>query len=222
VPEPKIKLLFVSELRLVGNMLASLLEDETDIDVVGSVTTVNEALSENIDFDVILVSTSLPNSGALELTQKVVERDPDAKILVLGMTESKAEVLQYVEAGASGYVLKDDSVDDLLDRVRLAYEDKARVSPKIAGALMSRLSSLAQLFSDVEAIVDEPADLTPREREILGLVGQGLSNQEIADQLVIELGTVKNHVHSILQKLGVENRQEAAAYLALIRGEDEE
>lgn len=100
--------------------------------------------------------------------------------------------------------------------MRAVQSGEALVSPNIAAALMSRVSELAQLFADVESGLNEAADLTPRECEILGLIGQGLTNQEIADRLVIEVGTVKNHVHSILQKLEVGNRRDAAAYLAVI------
>jgi two-component system nitrate/nitrite response regulator NarL len=124
---------------------------------------------------------------------------------------------RYVEAGANGYVLKDNSVDELLTRIRVAYREKALVSPKIVAALMSRVTEWAQLFADIEAGISESADLTPREREILELIGQGLTNQEIADSLFIEVGTVKNHVHNILQKLDVSSRQDAAAYLAVVK-----
>jgi len=147
----------------------------------------------------------------------IAEADPSVKVLVLGLGESKERVLRYVEAGADGYVLKNDSVDDLLRHIRAAQRGKALVSPKIAAALMSRVTELAQLFAEIESGISESADLTPREREILELIGQGLTNQEIADRLVIEVGTVKNHVHSILQKLDVSSRQDAASYLALIR-----
>jgi DNA-binding NarL/FixJ family response regulator len=166
---------------------------------------------------VILASASLPNDGALSLTENVTAEDPDTKIVVLGMTHAKSQILQYIEAGADGYVLKDHSVDDLLKRVRMAQNDKAIVSPKVASAMMDRLTEWARLFSEVDAVIDEPANLTPREREILELIGEGFSNQEIADHLVVEVGTVKNHVHSILQKLGLDSRQKAAAYLALIK-----
>ena len=210
------RVLLVSEIRLVCNMLASLLEDEPDIEVVGSATTVEDALNNNWDYDMILVSASLPKDGALTLTKKITADEPETKIVVLGMAHAKTQILQYVEAGADGYVLKDHSVDELLKRVRMAQDDKAAISPKIASAMMDRLTEWAQLFSDVEAVIDQPADLTPREREILELIGKGKTNQEIADQLVIELGTVKNHVHSILQKLDVDSRHKAAAYLALI------
>jgi DNA-binding NarL/FixJ family response regulator len=90
----------------------------------------------------------------------------------------------------------------------------------MAGVLIQRLAELAQLFSDVEAIIDQPHELTPREQEILELIGEGLTNQEIANRLYIELGTVKNHVHSILQKLNVDSRRKAAAFLALIKNEE--
>jgi DNA-binding NarL/FixJ family response regulator len=213
----KTRVFLVSDTLLVCNMLASLLDDEPDMEVVGSATTVEDALYKDWDCDVILVSASLPDDGALSLTENVTAEDPDIKIIVLGMTHAKSQILQYIEAGADGYVLKDHSVDDLLKRVRMAQDDKAIVSPKVASAMMDRLTEWARLFSEVDAVIDEPANLTPREREILELIGEGFSNQEIADHLVVEVGTVKNHVHSILQKLGLDSRQKAAAYLALIK-----
>jgi len=211
-----IRVLLVNEIRLMSNVIRSVLEEEPDIEVVGGVTSLDEALALASKSDVVLVSTRLPGDGALKLTTAIVEAHPSVKVLVLGLTETKGQVLQYVEAGATGYVLKDDSVDDLLSHVRAAQSGEALVSPDIAAALMSRVGELAQLFADVESGLNEAADLTPREREILELIGQGLTNQEIADRLVIEVGTVKNHVHSILQKLDVGNRRDAAAHLALI------
>jgi RNA polymerase sigma factor (sigma-70 family) len=210
-----IRVLLVNEIRLMSNVIASVLEDEPDIEVVGGVTSLDEALLLVPESDVILVSTHLPEDGALKLTSAITEAHPSVKVLVLGLAETKGQVLQYIEAGADGYVLKDDSVGDLLSRIRAAQSGEALVSPNIAAALMSRVGELAQLFAEIEAEINEAADLTPREREILELIGQGLTNQEIADRLVIEVGTVKNHVHSILQKLDVGNRQDAAAYLAV-------
>jgi RNA polymerase sigma factor (sigma-70 family) len=212
-----IRVLLVNEMRLVSNVISSVLEDEPDIEIVGQATSLDEALALVTGSDVVLVSTRLPDNGALKLTSAVAETDPSVKVLVLGLGESKERVLRYVEAGADGYVLKNNSVDELLRRIRAAQRGKALVSPKIAGALMSRVTELAQLFADIESGINEAVDLTPREREILELIGQGLTNQEIADRLVIEVGTVKNHVHSILQKLDVSSREDATPYLALIK-----
>lgn len=208
-----IRVLLVTEIQLIGNLVATLLEDEHDIHVIGYVTTVDAALTQSGGADVILVSSRLPDDGALELTATIAERHPEVKVLAFGLAESKARVLQYVEAGADGYVTKDDSVEDLLRRIRAAYADKAVVTPEIAAALMSRVSKYAQLLSEVQSGVHEGADLTPREVEVLELIGEGLTNQEIAHRLVIEVGTVKNHVHSILQKLDVNSREDAATYL---------
>ena len=212
-----IRVLLVNEIRLMCNVIASVLEDEPDIEVVGCATSVDEALARATESDVVLVSTRLPDNGALKLITAIAEADPSVKVLALGLTESKERVLRYVEAGADGYVLKDNSVDEMLTRIRAAYRDKALVSPKIATALMSRVTEWAHLFADIEAGINESAGLTPRELEILELIGQGLTNQEIADRLFIEVGTVKNHVHSILQKLDVSSRQDAAAYLAVVK-----
>lgn len=214
-----INILLVNEVRLIGNVIMAALEDETDIDIVGCVTTPEEALKivAEKDVDVVLVSTRLPDQGAIKLTSTITEMAPDTKVLALGLTEEKKRVLRYVEAGASGYVLKDDTLDDLLNTVRAVQDGKVIVSPKIAAAMVERLSDLAQMFSDIEAGVSDMVDLTTRESEILELIGHGLTNQQIADQLVIEIGTVKNHVHSILEKLDVSSRDEAAAYLAFIK-----
>jgi two-component system NarL family response regulator len=213
-----IRVLVVNQFPLMCDVIAAVLEDEPDIDVVGSATTVEDALRRASDCDVMLVSTRLPANAALEMTREVAESDLPAKVLILGLAESELEILRYVEAGAAGYVLQDDSVEELLSNIRAVHSGQAIVSPEIAGALVARVAELAQLFGDAFAI-DSSADLTPREREVLQLIGQGLTNREIADRLVIELGTVKNHVHSILDKLNVSSRRDAAAYLALMQNQ---
>lgn len=217
--ERPINILLVNEIRLMGNVITAALEDEPDIHVVASVTNIDEALKvvEENAVDVALVSTRLPDQGALKLTQAITELAPATKVLALGMTEEKKRVLRYVEAGAAGYVLKDDSLDEMIETIRAAEEGEVFVSPKIAAAMMERLSDLAQMFSDVENSVTDDADLTDRELEVLELIGEGLTNQQISERLVIEVGTVKNHVHSILEKLNVSSRGEAAAYLAFIK-----
>ncbi|MGC9334740.1 MAG: LuxR C-terminal-related transcriptional regulator [Anaerolineae bacterium] len=211
-----IRVLIVTEIQFIGHATAAIVENEPDMEVVGCVSDEKEAFQLTAKCDVVLISPRLPANGALELTRSIAEAYPDVKILALGLTESRTWVLEYVEAGADGYIARDDSVDDLLKRIRAAARDKAMVSPEIAAALMSRVSRYARLFDEVEAGLHQDASLTPREHEILELIGEGLTNQEIADRLVIEVGTVKNHVHSILQKLGVTSREDAAAYLAFI------
>lgn len=214
-----INILLVNEFRLIGNVIVAALEDEPDLHVVGCATTPEEAMKfvEENNVDVALVSTRLADQGALKLTSAISNFAPDTKVLALGLTEEKKRILRYVEAGATGYILKDDSLDDLVETVRAAQDGKVFISPKIAAAMMERLSDLAQIFSDVESSVADDADLTSRELEVLDLIGKGKTNQEIAENLVIEIGTVKNHVHNILEKLNVNSRGEAAAYLAFIK-----
>ena len=203
----------------MGNVIAAALEGEPDINIVGCVVSIDEALDivREKEVDVALVSTRLPDLGALKLTNAITELKPSTKVLALGLTEEKQNVLRYVEAGVTGYVLKDDSLEDLIETVRAAQDGKVFVSPQIAAAIMERLSGLARLFSDVENNITNAIDLTTRELEVLKLISEGQTNQQIAENLVIEVGTVKNHVHNILDKLNVSSRREAAAYLALIK-----
>ena len=214
-----INLLLVNETLLMGNVIAAALEGEPDINIVGCVISIDEALDivREREVDVALVSRRLPDLGALKLTNAITELKPSTKVLALGLTEEKQHVLRYVEAGATGYVLKDDSLEDLIETVRAAQDGKVFVSPQIAAAIMERLSGLARLFSNVENNITNATDLTARELEVLKLISEGQTNQQIAESLVIEVGTVKNHVHNILDKLNVSSRREAAAYLALIK-----
>ncbi|MCA1553297.1 MAG: response regulator transcription factor, partial [Chloroflexi bacterium] len=167
-----------------------------------------------------LVSCSMPNEDALTLTNTLVRIAPLVKVIVTGLVELESAILRYIEAGVSGYVLKDDSVDKMLMTIHAVSSGEAVISPGIAAALMARLAELVEL---AKAANNEPTmmshalpDLTPREREVLDLIALGLSNSEIADRLTLELGTVKNHVHHILEKLNVSSRQDAVAYLAAL------
>lgn len=213
-----IRILIVDNSRLMCQMMRTVLKREADMEVVGCATTTEEALNQVPACDVMLVGTELPNDVVHNLIQKVAGEHPDVKILVLGLPKSEKAILHYIEVGATGYVLKEDSVDKLLKTVRAAYGGEAIVSPQIAAALMSRLARLANLYGQgpLKQTWHESDELTRREQEVLHLIAQGLSNQEIANRLYIQVGTVKNHVHSVLRKLNVNSRKEAAVYLSAV------
>ncbi len=215
-----IRVLIVHEQPLMASLIASVLADEADIEVAARASDAQTALAQTAEADVALISTHLPDGSALELVRNLAQEYPDMTVLVVGVTEAQWEIMQYVEAGASGYVLKDDNVAELLRHIRAAHAGKARVSPEIAAALMSRVAELAQLVSQ-SSISADLVDLTPRELEVLELISQDLTNQQIAERLVIEVGTVKNHVHNILDKLGVSSRRDAVGYLVLTREQEE-
>ena len=215
-----IKVLVVIEVQLIANLFSSVLEEERDLQIAGCVTNVEDALQfvQRRPVDIVLVNVGLPDRGALELTRTLVDLIPSTKVLALGLAEeSRTEALQYVEAGACGFVLKDSSVTDLVHAIRLAQRGEAHIPSQIAGMMMQRLSHLSRMFAAMENKIDGDARLTSRELEVLQFIGEGLTNQEIATRLVVEVGTVKNHVHSILEKLNVSSRDEAASYLAFIK-----
>ena len=215
-----IKVLLVIEVRLIADIFASVLEEEADIEIAGFVSREDDALQflETQKADVALVSAGLRNQDALHLTRAMMENSPSTKVLILGLSEeNQQDTLRYIEAGAAGYILKDSSVKDLMQVIRLAQKGEAQVSTRMAGVMMERLFRLARIFSSVETRMDGQARLTSREFEVLQFISEGLTNQEIAARLVVEVGTVKNHVHRILEKLNVSNRQEAASCLAFIK-----
>ncbi len=215
-----IKVLLVIEVPLIGSIFASVLDDESDMQVVGRVATLQEALDfiHQQDVDIAVVSVGLPDQGALTLTRTIMDYAPAVRVLALGLSEeNRKDTLRYIEAGAAGYILKDSSLKEFIQIVRMARRGEAQISAKMAGVLMERLSNLARMFSTIENKMDGDVRLTSRELEVLQFISQGLTNQEIAARLVVEVGTVKNHVHSILEKLNVSSRDEAASCLAFIR-----
>ena len=214
-----IKVLPIIEVRLIANIFADVLGTEPDIAVVGCATNAKDGLKivQEQSVDVALVSVGLPDQSALELIRTILDVSPTTKVMALGLSENADDVLKYIEAGAAGYILKDSSLNNLVETVRSTRRGEAHVSAKIAGAMIERLSSLARLFSTVENSITDDVRLTPREQQVLQCIEKGCTNQEIAALLLVEIGTVKNHVHNILEKLNVSNREEAASYLAFIK-----
>ena len=212
-----IRTLIVHNVCLISDLLSKALNDEQDVQVVGRAATPQEALTSlaHDACDVMLVNFQLPDQGAIELVRMAGKHFGHVRIVVTGLIDSQTAILHCLELGASGYIREDDSVYDLIRAVRHAARGEAMVSPAVAGALISRVAELKRLATEVNgyhdiSVQEQATELTEREREILGLLGQGYSNRQIAEELVITVGTVKNHVHNILDKLDVHTRKQAA------------
>jgi two-component system, NarL family, nitrate/nitrite response regulator NarL len=202
-----IRLFIVCDTRLYREGLAQILAGHAGITVVGAAADSEQALPglRELSPDVVLLDSALSGATAALLTLR--EEDPDTKIVALTLPETEEDVIEFAEAGVSGYVTRDASVNDLVDTIRSVNRGELICSPRIAAALMRRLSAVA---------AENPrgtARLTLREREIVQLIDAGLANKEIASRLHIELSTVKNHVHNILEKLGVHRRAEIVRLL---------
>jgi len=204
-----IRVLIVEEVRAICEIIATVLRSEADIEIIGCATDIDEAVAHLGGCDVAVVNANMLTDASVRLVRGLRRLAPRVKIVVMGLARSQHAILQCVEAGVAGYVLKDSSLDDLLKSIRAAERNEAVVSPPLAATLVSYVAELVGLDAGDESDLCGPQSLTRREREVLSLVQRGLTNQEIAETLVIELGTVKNHVHNILRKLNVNSRRDA-------------
>jgi DNA-binding NarL/FixJ family response regulator len=208
-----IRILLAYPSRLICDTLRTTLDNVEDVYIVGCATTAEELYFLLPHGNLVLLGSELENATALEVLDKIRLTHPQIKVLVLGINDNPDTILKYIEAGAVGYVLQNESVEDITQKLRAAQEEKAIISPSVAAAMMERLVYMANLklpvaFAEGRGL--QLGELTSREEEVLQLIAHGFTNQEIANELIVECGTVKNHVHNILKKLDVNNRHEAA------------
>jgi two-component system, NarL family, nitrate/nitrite response regulator NarL len=202
-----ISIVIVAEVRLYRDGLARSLDGRDGIHVVGTAVGLADALAQVRDNspDVVLLDFGPDGKSWL---RALVEETPEAKVIVVGLGEDEADVIVCAEAGASGFVGRESSLEHLTACVRSAANDDLLCSPRIAAILLERVKELS---SPNGSGSHSPPPLTLRQLEVLQLVDSGLSNKEIANRLCLEVSTVKNHVHQILDKLQVQSRSEAAA-----------
>jgi DNA-binding NarL/FixJ family response regulator len=198
-----IRLLIVDDHPIVRDGLRAAFEDDPAFAVAGQAGDGAEAvrLAADLDVDVVLMDLRMPKMGGVEAIRLLRERRPGVRVLVLTTFDSDADVLPAVEAGATGYLLKDAPRDELLRAVRAAHQGQAVLAPSVAQKLLGRMRA------------PEPAEqpLTDRELKVLRLVAVGTTNREAARQLFISEATVKTHLLHVYAKLGARDRAAAVA-----------
>jgi two-component system NarL family response regulator len=205
-----IRVLVVDDQELFRRGLTMLLNVEDDIEVVGEAadgSTVG-ALAAGLTPDVVLMDVRMPKVTGIEACIAIKDAAPSARIIMLTVSDEEADLYEAVKNGASGYLLKDSSIDEVAQAVRVVADGQSLISPSMAIKL---LDEFKQMSRTDRSHVPTPR-LTERELEVLRLVAQGLNNREIAKQLFISENTVKNHVRNILEKLQLHSRMEAVMY----------
>jgi NarL family two-component system response regulator LiaR len=201
------KVIVCDDQATVRDGLTMLLKLEPDIEIVGTAEDGAEAVGMAADkgADLVLMDLKMPIMNGVEATRQIVTNHPEVKVLVLTTYADDEWVFDAIQAGASGYLLKDTPREELIKAVRGTVTGKTYVDPSVAGRVLEQVSS-----RQTQPATLITSKLTQREVEVLRLIAKGLSNADIADRLFLSDGTVRNHVSAILAKLGVSDRTQAA------------
>ena len=207
-----IRVAVVDDQELFRRGLTMLLGVEDDIEVVGEAgdgVAATELAASAVP-DVILMDVRMPKRSGIEACVAIKEVAPTARIIMLTVSDEEADLYDAVKNGASGYLLKDSSIDEVAQAVRLVADGQSLISPSMASKLLTEFVALEKRVNEKHQYPSPT--LTSRELEVLKLVAKGMSNREIADDLYISENTVKNHVRNILEKLHLHSRMEAVIY----------
>ncbi len=205
-----IRVLLVDDQRLMRVGLRTLIELESDLDVAGEAEDGLQAVIAYRDLgpDIVLMDVRMPNLNGVEATRRIKADWPEANILILTTFDDDEYIFEGLRAGASGYLLKDVSGKELADAIRTVAKGGTLIAPSVARKVVSEFARLKPASETSSDSLPDP--LSEREIEILQVLAQGHTNKEIADQLYLAEGTVKNYVTSILQKIGARDRTQAA------------
>jgi len=208
-----IRILIADDQRLVREGIASLLDIQEDITVVATVVNGDEAVQlagETVP-DVILMDVRMPQRDGIEATRIIMDANPGIHILMLTTFDDEEYIIKSLQAGARGYLLKDMPAEDLAQAVRMTTAGIAPFAPSVTDKLLPYIQDV-QVQAPIPSGKPVEHNLTDRELDVLRLIATGATNKEIAAELVLSEGTVKNHVSSILTRLGLRDRIQAALY----------
>lgn len=208
----KIRLLLIEDNRLLREGLTEMIKKQRGLDLVGASEKFEGVLSkeQKLKPQVVLLDQCLQDQNSLHVAQKIITKEfPEAKVIVMGLIPVKADVMEFVEAGASGFILKDSTFDDFLKTIRSVAQGGKVLPLALTGSLFSQIVEVAVRNGKVQL---NDVRITKREREIIDLISEGLSNKEIAQRLHLAPYTVKNHVHHILEKLALHSRLQIAVH----------
>jgi two-component system nitrate/nitrite response regulator NarL len=213
------KVLIVDDHALLRQGVRNTIEPQEDFEVVGEAEDGAEALAKAKELkpDLILMDISMPHGNGLEALSAIKRELPDVKIIMLTVHDKDENLLEAIKRGAEGFLSKNVRAKALLDSLRGAMRGEAAISRHMAGKILKEFTRLAEIEDK-----KTPGQLTPREKEVLQKLSEGLSNKEIGLSLCISENTVKVHVKNILRKLHLQNRTEAAAYARRWGSEEED
>jgi len=208
----RIRLLIIEDNRLLRDGILSILRPHKDIEVISSSGDSKNTLIKihQLKPNVVLLDLGLRSQNSLHVVEIVKKEFPKAKIIVMDLAPVQADILQYVKAGANGFILKDASLNDLLITIRTVSEGATVLPPLLVDSLFSQIVEHA--VREGKPRLNDAVKMTKREREVITLLGEGLSNKEIAQKTHISTYTVKSHIHNIMEKLALHTRLEIANY----------
>jgi two-component system NarL family response regulator len=207
----KIRVLLIEDNRLLREGLAAMLREQNDITIVASSGDGDPVLKgKKLKPDVVLLDVGLRSHHSLRLVKSIKQNTPNAKVIIMDLIPVQTELVEYVRAGVSGFVLKDATFDDFLRTIRSVAKGAEVLPPPLTGSLFSQIIDHAT--HDGKGNPFKAVKMTNREREVIELIAEGLSNKQIAKRLNLATDTVKSHVHNILDKLALHTRLEVANY----------
>ena len=211
---PDMRVMLVDDHRLITDMLSEVLTDAEGVEVIGVARSGEEAIemARRHKPDVILMDIEMEGIRGIDATRAIVQTLPETRVVMLTGSGDQSTVVDAIEAGAVGYLTKDQSlVDDVVDALRRAHEGEIMVPAPMIGRIISSLAARQRERVERQQLMDR---LTPREREILHLLAEGADNKTIADRLVVSPHTVRTHVQNVLAKLGAHSKLEALTIAA--------